>query len=283
MKKLLLTSIAVVIFTILAIASCFAVSKIYKYQAHRTKLIYGVVQGKENDIISIKTDNNKIVEIFSDEKVSKGDVVEVTYYDVGYDTLTIIDVIASNDELNQTTTITQTTTVTTTKKTTKKITEEVDKDRVVIDYVKEVFTNIKTSDTLDSLKKNVIKLIDFVFYGKKINDVTFAELKTETKAKVMYYVLIIDNKIEEIIPNYKEKLGDKYQNFKSKLVTSYLEIVVSICDTDTDACNKVKEDFNIIKSKINITWNNLKDVIMSTGDKTLGRITDWYKIWSGKE
>lgn len=281
-KKLIIISgivLTAIIITILVIVL------VNKKQENINKSIFGVVKNANNGLVEVKTTEDDLINVITDKNISNGDMVEVTYYEIGGDKVPSLEVIASNQELNTVTTKATTTVVykktTAPKKTT--TTVVIDKDEYIINYVKDIYNNIKNSDSLDKLKNGIISIVDFIFYDKSINGITFKELKDTTKEKVLYYTLIVDNKIDELFPNYKEKISSKYKDLKNQVVTEYLNMIVALCDTNKDKCAEIKEDFQVVKNKASITWNNIKAVLITTGNKSINYISNWYKIWSGKE
>ena len=75
---------------------------------------------------------------------------------------------------------------------------------------------IINSSSLASAKekaKNIFfDIIDFIFFDKQINGVTFSSLSLEAKAKVMTIALNIDSTIMKKYPNYKENVSTAYQS-----------------------------------------------------------------------
>ena len=53
--------------------------------------------------------------------------------------------------------------------------------------------------------------IDFIFFDKEINGITFDQMTTEFKIRAMNDVAALDNAVEAYFPGYKESLGSKYQ------------------------------------------------------------------------
>ena len=121
-----------------------------------------------------------------------------------------------------------------------------------------------------------------IFYDTEINDVKYKDLTESAKAKVIYYVLLIDSKINEVIPDYKEKLDETYTNFKNKLIATYLDLSSKICENNEVQCNYIKEDFQLLKKSINLTWDFIKNCFEYGTKKTTDVLKNWYEIWSGK-
>lgn len=126
----------------------------------------------------------------------------------------------------------------------------------------------------NKIKEKFVTCIDFLFYDKEINEITFKELTNKTKIKILEITMSIDSKIESKFPNYKEKINNTYQNIKSKIIEKYLDTTTNICNEDKDLCNTAKENFQNLKENFNITWNFIKNLIGSSTSK----LKDWYEI-----
>ena len=66
----------------------------------------------------------------------------------------------------------------------------------------------------DTTKAYAKSLIDFIFYGGTIGGKTFDELKSDIKEETFAKLQKIDSYIMKDEPNYKEKLGQKYNLVK---------------------------------------------------------------------
>ena len=182
---------------------------------------------------------------------------------------------------------TKKTTVSTTKKTT---TAKKDKDTAVLDYVESVNNDANKVSGSDAtfgqkVKTNFIKIVDFIFYDTEINGVKWSELTASAKAKVVYYTLKIDNKIDEKFPNYKENISNKYNDLKAKLIAKYLDITNTICSNsehDEYHCGIVKQDFQLLKDSVGITWDVVVNAFKYGYDKSTAYLKTWYETFSGK-
>ena len=115
----------------------------------------------------------------------------------------------------------------------------------VLDTINNINEKIDSVD-LKSIKESTInyakELIDFIFYGGEINGVTFDELKDESKQKVYAQLQKIDTFIMQFVPDYKEKIGEKYnyvKDFASKTLEEAKEIINS----------KINIEVNVEKGK----------------------------------
>lgn len=108
-------------------------------------------------------------------------------------------------------------TTTTTEKTT--ITNQTikysEKDTTVIEEVQKIddATDIILKEEADETAKSKLKgvfisLVDFLFYDGEIKGVTFDELTSAGKEKVLQIIHSIDEKIEKRFPGYKESISE---------------------------------------------------------------------------
>lgn len=315
MKK---KNIIIIIVSIIIVISSFLLAICLlnnKEENLKEESIYGTVLKSKNGCIVIKTIDGEEVEVDSNVKLKSGTLVNVTYdknkkpvIDVildkeNFDEL-IVDVYETTDDITTTTTTTTVAPTTTSKKsttsnlgnttttttkviktTTTTTTQAVSKENQIINYAQTAYNEVENGNVTDkkTLKDRTIEFIDFIFYDQPIKGVYFKDLTGGAKAKVIYYTLLLDNKIDSLIPNYKENLSEKYQSIKGKLVAKYLEITASVCENNKDTCDILKTDFEIVKKGLNISWNFLKDAFSYASNKTVSSLTNWYKIWSGKE
>lgn len=162
--------------------------------------------------------------------------------------------------------------------TTKKIIKEEDVLNEIETYYMEIANNEDISFK-ETAKNYFIKVVDFIFYNEPINGIYFKELKNKTKITILKTVLLMDNKIENIFPNYKEELNEKYQNIKENIIFEYMNSLTYICSKNQEECEKLKSEFNDIKKNISITWSNIKDAFLNNKEKAKNSIEEWYKIF----
>lgn len=196
-----------------------------------------------------------------------------------------------SDTTNKKTTAKKTTTttkkVTTTKKTT---TKKANADSEVISYVESASNYTANGNASDETfgqkaKRYFITVVDFIFYDGEIKGYKWDELTTSAKAKVVYYALKIDSKIDEKFPDYKNTISTKYNDIKAKLVAKYLDITNTICsnsDYDKKHCDIVKQDFELLKKSVGITWDIVVDAFKYAYDKSASYLKTWYETFSGK-
>ena len=163
--------------------------------------------------------------------------------------------------------------------------DSVTSEEDVVNYFEKNYDEVNNNswdDVKDKAKEYFITIVDFIFYDGKIKGHTFNDLSSTAKLKIISIALKIDNKIEEYIPGYKEKIssnGSKiYNNVKEKLVTLYLDISTEICKNHENGCNTAKEIFKDVKDNCKIGWDFIKKLVSSGTSK----LKDWYEVYSGK-
>lgn len=155
-------------------------------------------------------------------------------------------------------------------------TETVKADTNISEPVETYFEKISTSSNTSTLKSGFVKIIDFIFYGEKINGTTFDELKDEVKLKIISFAYKIDSKIDSLFPGYKEKIVSTvkriYTNIKERLTKLYISITTKICENRPNLCENAKEDWKVLKEDFGITWEWLKKLYGNSKDK----LNEWY-------
>lgn len=76
-------------------------------------------------------------------------------------------------------------------------------------------------NVLSKIGDSVATMIGFIWYGEEIHGVTYNELSSEAKEKVLNIYYKADAAIENKFPNYKDKIKDKYQIVSSFIKDKY--------------------------------------------------------------
>ena len=169
--------------------------------------------------------------------------------------------------------------------------ETVDSDQEILTYFENEITNDNNilnedsnTDNENKLKDSFVKLTDFIFYDGTINNITFNELKDDTKVAIISDWEILDEKIETKYPNYKDRIesdeNKTYNNLKSKkdfLINKLKEAYINKYGEDkyNELMNKKEE----LKEKMNDLKNKASEEI----DKKKESISSWYKEWKESE
>ena len=102
------------------------------------------------------------------------------------------------------------------------------------------------NEAKENAKNKVIEYIDFIFYGKQINGVTFDELKDDEKQKVYEQLQSLNEKIKETDPDYLDNLGERYSRFKDlgslTLEKAKEKIKEKVGEEYYDDADQVKQD-----------------------------------------
>lgn len=91
-----------------------------------------------------------------------------------------------------------------------------------------IFDDIDTSDlerAKECLKDAFITGVDFIFYDKEINGVTWNDLTDSAKETVFNNLIIINDWIDENFPEVKENVSDKYKVVSSFISKKYFEFI----------------------------------------------------------
>ncbi len=266
------------------------------------KKLYAVVKESGSDYARVEPiEGGETVHINTNDNLKKGDFIVVTYNDDEALSITPndIEVIAENKEVTITPNTVKITTksvyvsttdkktTTTTKKTTttkNDKTKNTINDEDIVEFARLSYeeTNREEKSITASIKEKFVLLIDFIFYDGKIKGKTFSELSDKAKAKIIYYTLLVDSKIDNKWPNYKQNIGKKVADIKAKLIAKYMDITSNLCENHADGCKMVKEDFALLKKSLNLTWDTIKSAFSYGYNKTYTYLKNWYEVWREK-
>ena len=269
------------------------------------KTIYGIVKENNKSFVVLEdTDTKEKVYVKRTMEAQEGDIIVIKYvddinnceYEIIGNNREFTEPVTSNTTTTEITTTSTTTTTTTTtkvvknKKTSKVKTTSVaviakNEDELLTSIEKDVDNNIK-EENQGKIKSAFIKLVDFIFYDGEIKGYKFKELTDKGKAKVIYYALKIDGKIDDKWPGYKETISSKMKNIKSRLISKYMEITTNVCTKHPDLCDSLKSDFQLLKNTYKYTWEAIKgafnEYIKPTGTNLIQKLKEWYQVYSGK-
>ena len=98
-------------------------------------------------------------------------------------------------------------------------------DEKISSYEEIIIDPEKREDAKENVKREAkekaIEYIDFIFYGKDINGVTFDELKQSGKDKAYAQLQKLDNIISKYDPDYLDNLGERYARLKGLGSTTF--------------------------------------------------------------
>lgn len=274
-KPILLTLLIVVTSVLIVITSISFYKSLQEDKIdHEDNKVYGTVLETGKNYVKIQSLDNEVIMINSKETLAVGDFI-VAYFDEGdfnFSGKNQIEVIARSEEIignnEEVSTTQKIDTTTTTSVSTKASTSQSSKrktvitsspatpadDAEVVSYFASEYDSLNTEANDQTLKEKAkekfITFVDFIFYDGEIKGKKFNDLKASAKAKVIYYTLLMDAKIDSKWPGYKDNISSKYKDIKAKLVAKYMEITTSICENNEDNCTNVKNDFALLKNQL---------------------------------
>ena len=151
----------------------------------------------------------------------------------------------------------------------------------------EVVTNLEqleneidgSSHITSSIKHGFIELVNFLFYDGTIRGKTFSSLSNSAKLKVLKLAFVIDSKIEEKFPDYKESIKNTssfaYDTFREKVVVSYFDLAAKVCQENEESCATAKEGISEFKKMGSLTWQFVKNLTSSN----VSKLKSWYEVW----
>jgi hypothetical protein len=141
---------------------------------------------------------------------------------------------------------------------------------------KKELTEYIESDDFQKLKEKgkyyVTTGIDFIFFDKEINGITFDQMSTEFKIRVMNDVAALDNAVEAYFPGYKESFSSKYQIAAEFVSSKYLDMVDVIKEYLGE------DNWNALGNMKDKIWGDLT----TTKDQAIEDIKELYKSWRDK-
>lgn len=186
--------------------------------------------------------------------------------------------VSSSSQINSTSTISSTPSSTASSNLEQENQEET-LDTEEFDYfdqakkeIKELIESEQVEQAKEKGKEYFITGVDFIFYDKEINGVTFDDLTEEGKKVTLENLETIDGWIMEIAPDYKDKISEKYQVVKDFVSTTYYDVLESIKESLGE------ENYSAIREK----KNEIKESITNTKDKVLEKVSDWYQNFKDK-
>ena len=301
----IVSGILIVLIFVLTLVLVDFISK--KYVSDNYKKAYVEVVSTYDDFLLAKdVDGNSKYTIKTKDKYKIGDIVYVTYYK-DIENPKTIELVMSKETKEETTEVVETpeetttvVAVVTTTKTTKKQVESKKQaeskkeaqlatnenvDSIILNYVESIKTKIDNYSTTESNKKTAKEyfctIVDFIFYGGEIKGHTFNELSSSAKAKVIYYTLIIDSKIDNKFPGYKDTLNEKYNDIKAKLIAKYISIVEYVKTNEPELYEGLKSDFVLLKKSVGLTWNLVSSALKYVGGNIVSLAKEWYENFRG--
>lgn len=178
--------------------------------------------------------------------------------------------------------------------TTTNVEESLSKDDIIVNYFNEAtddINNLLSSENVDNAKikckEYFITFVDFIFYDGKIKNITFSELKDETKMTIIKIVEKVDTLIMKKFPNYKETISETSKSLYDKasdLLHSGKEHVEDyiISKVGEDKYQESLEIIGEIREKDKETWNNIKDFGNEVYETGKDKVKTWYEDFKNR-
>lgn len=303
-KNLILAIKALSVFVVLlvfALAIVLINNHDKKYTEETKKTLFAKVLESYDDFLLVEDEeSDKKYTVSVKDKYNEGDYIYITYSKDVEKPDSIEVLITSKENKDNIVIEKEVTTVSTnsntpvknekkeevtTRTTVTTIQENKNIDEIIVDYAKKTKETIDTyvlnESNKEKAKTSFCTLVDFIFYDGTIKGHTFKELSSSAKAKVIYYTLLVDGKIDEKWPGYKDVINSKYNDAKLKLVAKYLEICDYVRDNQPELYENLKSDFALLKGSVSITWDFVKSALTSAGKFTASKLKSWYETFRG--
>lgn len=141
--------------------------------------------------------------------------------------------------------------------------QDTSSDIIFDDNLDDVISTEKLEEAKEYLKDAFITGIDFIFYDKEINGVTWNDLTDSAKETVFNNLIIINDWIDQNFPELKDDISDKYKVVSSFISKKYFEFI------------------DYIKSKLSEEQLNsideFKDNVSDYVDKGKTKVKTWYE------
>lgn len=151
-----------------------------------------------------------------------------------------------------------------------------DTSTIVLNHIKDLSAEVNkligdrnlTKTVKNKIKKTFIKITDFIFYGGKINGITFEELSLSAQEKVLKISIEIDKNIESVWPNYKETIKSNSKKVYSTIIEEAIKLKAKIQaeyketideEVYNNSIQTLEEDLNRLKEKSKDVYRTIKE------------------------
>lgn len=171
--------------------------------------------------------------------------------------------------------------------------KSISNDEIIIDYFNNAtdeINNFLESETVSNAKEKCkeyfITFVDFIFYDGQIKNITFSELKDETKDYVIEITQKLDNLIMKKFPDYKENISATSQNLYEKasdLLNSGKEKVNDYIESKIGEENyqNVLDNIDKINENDKENWNDVKEKANDLYESGKEKVKNWYENFRG--
>ena len=157
-------------------------------------------------------------------------------------------------------------------------------DTTIVNTLNDTLDTINNAKINESFKEKAkstfISLVDFIFYDGEIKGVTFKELTNAGKNKVIELAEMIDQKLEEKVPGYKNSISSVYGKTLNKIKDMF--------KNDTDNLDEllkktldIDDYYSIINAKDEMKQklSNAKTFITEKGSNIISSVKEKLSSW----
>ena len=169
-----------------------------------------------------------------------------------------------------------------------------DTSTIVLNYIEDLSAEVNelieggnlAKEAKDKIKKSFITITDFIFYGGKINDITFEELSLSAQEKVLKIYIAIDKNIESVWPNYKETIKSTSKKVYSTIIEDAIKLKDKIQAEYKEAIGEeaynnsvqiFEEDLNRLKENTIPTVVRIKEKSKDVYQNIKEKANNWYQ------
>lgn len=162
-------------------------------------------------------------------------------------------------------------------------TKEINEDNVIEEFLtmqQQINNTVydKASTFLSKVGDKVATMIGFIWYDEEIKGVTYKELSETAKNKILSIYYSVDAKIENKIPNYKDKIKYKYKVISNFIKDKYDDLKYNVDSWLLDTLGKEKyNEYLEMKKELKEGANNSVQDIKDVGTFYKEKIKEWYQ------
>lgn len=157
-------------------------------------------------------------------------------------------------------------------------------DQIILKYYEEEEKEIDNllkytnQDIKQMASEKIVILIDFLFYDGEIKGITIDNISGETKEKLISITSKIDDKINNVFPDYKTKISNKCQDalaFIKEKGKNGINKLDDYLDKKIDNYEDIRDSAQSVISDTKDDFDEVKD-LTSLG---VSKVKDYYENW----
>lgn len=162
-------------------------------------------------------------------------------------------------------------------------TKEINEDNIIEEFLtmqQQINNTVydKASTFLSKVGDKVATMIGFIWYDEEIKGVTYKELSETAKNKILSIYYSVDAKIENKIPNYKDKIKYKYKVISNFIKDKYDDLKYNVDSWLLDTLGKEKyNEYLEMTKELKEGANNSVQDIKDVGTFYKEKIKEWYQ------